>query len=193
MCLFVCWFVCLFVCLGFIVPLENFSLIWSHHLRRRVANFDLCSALMDIEQWGFSGASVYNGHPRGLVTLIPIAERLAVELSLPVYQLDMSWLGFEHPTFRLRGERSNRLRHRRVRKNKFRCKCSFFCHWRSSQMFLKNVFLLFVKAHSFIKMIKQTLPSVPELNTVSRILSKSHGYAIHHLWNIYWYVHIKPE
>ena len=29
--------------------------------------------------------SVYNGHHRGPVTLTPIAERLAVELSLPVY------------------------------------------------------------------------------------------------------------
>ena len=30
------------------------------------------------------GASVYNGHLRGPVTLTPIAERLAVDLSLPV-------------------------------------------------------------------------------------------------------------
>ena len=31
------------------------------------------------------GESVYNGHLRGSVTLTPIAERLAVELSLPVF------------------------------------------------------------------------------------------------------------
>ena len=45
----------MFVCfLEFIVPLENFSLIWRrHHCRRRAANFALCSALMAIEQWGF--------------------------------------------------------------------------------------------------------------------------------------------
>ena len=65
----------LFVCLfGVIVPLENFSLIWRrHHYRWRAANFDLCSALVTIEQWGFlsvthllwHGASVYNGHLRG--------------------------------------------------------------------------------------------------------------------------------
>ena len=75
------------ICL-FIVPLENFSLKWL-----KVSNFDLCSALMAIEQWGFlsvphllwHGASVYNGHLRGPVTLTPIAERLAVELSLPVF------------------------------------------------------------------------------------------------------------
>ena len=48
---------------------------------------------MAIEQWGFlsvphllwHGASVYNGHLWGPVTLTPIAERLAVELSLPVF------------------------------------------------------------------------------------------------------------
>ena len=89
-----CLFVCLFVCLGFIVPLENFSLVCRHHhYRWRSANFDLCSALMAIEQWGFfsvpyllwHGESVYYGHLRGPVTLKPIAERLAVELSLPVF------------------------------------------------------------------------------------------------------------
>ena len=64
---------CLFVCLELTVPLENFLLIWRrHHCRWRAANFDLCSALMAIEQWGFfsvphllwHGASVYNGHFR---------------------------------------------------------------------------------------------------------------------------------
>ena len=84
---------CLFVCLGFIVPLENFSPIWRrHHYRWRAANFDLCSALMAIEQWGFisvphlllHGAYVYNGHLRRPVTLTPFAERFAVELPLPV-------------------------------------------------------------------------------------------------------------
>ena len=65
-------------CLGFFVSLENFSLIWRcYHCRRSAANFDLCSALMAIEQWGFLsvphllwyGASVYNGHLRRPVTL----------------------------------------------------------------------------------------------------------------------------
>ena len=90
----------LFVCLEFIVPLEIFSLIWRrHHCRWRAVNFDLRSALMAIEQWGFSnvphllrhGPTVYNGHRRGPVTLTPVAERLAVELSLPVfYDLGLS-------------------------------------------------------------------------------------------------------
>ena len=78
-----------FVCLGFFVPLESFSLI---RRRWRAANFDLCSALMVTEQWGFfsvpyplwHGAFVYNGHLRGPATLTPFAERLAMELSPPV-------------------------------------------------------------------------------------------------------------
>ena len=59
-------FDCLFVCLGSIVPVENFSLIWrSHHYRWRAANFDLCSALMAIEQWEFFSVShlLWHGHP----------------------------------------------------------------------------------------------------------------------------------
>ena len=80
-----------------LVPLENFSLIWRrHHCRWRAAIFDLCSALMAIEQWGFLNVphllrhvpTVYNGHLRGSVTLTPDAERdaerLAVNLSLSV-------------------------------------------------------------------------------------------------------------
>ena len=42
------------VCMGFFVPLQNISLIWRNHLYCwKAANFDLCSALMAIEQWGF--------------------------------------------------------------------------------------------------------------------------------------------
>ena len=57
----------LIVCVRFIVPLENFSPIWRcHHYRWRAANFDLCSALMAIEQWGFFltfHTSCDTGHP----------------------------------------------------------------------------------------------------------------------------------
>ena len=121
-CLFVwlfvrCFFLCLFlfVCLFVFVPLENFSNLWRrHHDRRRASSFDLCSALMTIEQWGFfsvsyllwHGASVYNGHIHP-VTLTTIVERLPVELSLPFLRLGLSRLRFEHKTFPLRGERSN--------------------------------------------------------------------------------------
>ena len=88
----ICTFVCLFGCVEFIVPLKNFSLIWRrHHCRLKAANFDLCSALMAIEQWGFfnvphllwHGSTLYNDHLRGPVTVTPVAERLAVELSPP--------------------------------------------------------------------------------------------------------------
>ena len=67
---------------------------------------DLCSALMVNKHWGFFSVphllwhrtSIYNGHLRGPVTLTPIAERLAVELSLTcVKYLSLSRLGFEHP------------------------------------------------------------------------------------------------
>ena len=58
--------------------------------------------------------AVYNGHLREPVTLTPVAERLTVELSQSVLTtLSLSRLGFEHPIFRLRGERFNPLRHRR--------------------------------------------------------------------------------
>ena len=81
---------CLF---GVYRPTQNFSLIWRRNYDWwRAANFDLCSALMAIEQWGFfnvrnllrHGHTVYNGHLRGPVTLAHVAEPLAVELSLPV-------------------------------------------------------------------------------------------------------------
>ena len=77
---------CLLFCLEFFIPLENFSLIWRrHHCRWKAANFDLCSALIAIEQWGFfsvphillwHGASIYYGHLRGPVTLTHYAERM---------------------------------------------------------------------------------------------------------------------
>ena len=55
-------FVCLYVYLQFIVPLENFSLIWRrHHCRWRAADFDLCSALIAIEQWGFFNVPHWHG------------------------------------------------------------------------------------------------------------------------------------
>ena len=90
------WIICimcvfiLFSFVWFVVPLENFSLIWRHHhCHRRAANFDLCSTLMANEQWWFfsvphrlwRGASVYNGHLLGPVTLTPFA----VELLLPLF------------------------------------------------------------------------------------------------------------
>ena len=111
----------IFVCLvvwSFSSTLENFHLYGDVTITGDVL---LCSALMAYKQWGFfsvphllwHGASVYNGYLRGPMTLTPIAERLAVELSLPVFTT-LSRLGFGHPTFRLRGQRSDPMRHRRT-------------------------------------------------------------------------------
>ena len=108
-------YTCLFVCLEFLVPLENFSLIWRRHHCRAV-NFDLCSPLMAIEQWGFfsmphllwHGASVTRDTPP---PLMPPFGSGAVTTCFN--DLGLSRLGFEHPTFRLQVERFNPLRHRR--------------------------------------------------------------------------------
>ena len=89
----------------------------THNCRWRAANSDLCLAPMAIEQWGFfsvphllrHGASVYNGHLRGSVTLTFSSGAVTICF----YDLGLLRLKFEHPTFRLRGERSNPLRHRR--------------------------------------------------------------------------------
>ena len=112
------WSWLIFVCLcGIFVPLENFSLIWRrHNYRRRASIFDLCSALMVIEQWGFysvphllwHGSPVYYGYFRGPVTPTSVAKCLAVELSLLVLSTQV-----KQPTYRMRGERSIRLRRRR--------------------------------------------------------------------------------
>ena len=84
------FFVCLF---GVFRPTrELFTHLDTSPLPVTIVNFDLCPALMAIEQLGFfslphllwHGASVYNGYLRGPVTLRPIAEPLAVELSLSV-------------------------------------------------------------------------------------------------------------
>ena len=97
----------LFVCLVFFVPLENLSLIWRrHHYRWRGANFELCLALMAIEQWGFfnvphplwHGASLYNGHLRGPVKHT-YCRALAEQLSLPVFtQVCRGWDSTSQPS-----------------------------------------------------------------------------------------------
>ena len=71
----------------------GFSLIWRRpHYVWRATNFDLCSALMSIERWGFHKPAtptvtrgILNDNLRGPVTLTPVAERFAVGLSLPVF------------------------------------------------------------------------------------------------------------
>ena len=103
----------LFVCLGF---------LWKrHHYRWRIANFDLCSALIAIEQWGFfsvphllwQGASVYHGLLRGPVIHTYCRAFSTGAVTTRFYDLGLSRLGFEHQTFCLRDQRSNPLHHRR--------------------------------------------------------------------------------
>ena len=75
-----------------------------HHYRWRASNVDMCSALMANVQCGFfnephllwHGASFYNGHLRGSVTLLSVAERLAVDQLFN--DLSLSRLGFKHPS-----------------------------------------------------------------------------------------------
>ena len=53
---------------------QTTTYIESSPLSVKAANVDICLALMSIELWGFFS-----------VTLTPIAERLAIELSLPAF------------------------------------------------------------------------------------------------------------
>ena len=89
------------------------------------SNFDLCSVLMAIEQWGFysvphllwHGASVYM-----VISEDPWHSYLLPRLSSGAVttcfnDLGLSRLGFEHPTFRLWGERSKSQCHRRGHPN----------------------------------------------------------------------------
>ena len=56
----------------------------------------------------------YNGHLRGPVTLKPYCRAFGRgAVSTCFYDFGLSRLGFEHPTFRLGGERSYRLHERR--------------------------------------------------------------------------------
>ena len=82
--LYLCLFVCLF---GVFRHFDNFPPLWRrYHYHWRAANyFDLYSASIATEQWGFfnvthllwRGSNLYNCQFRGPVTLSPIAERLA--------------------------------------------------------------------------------------------------------------------
>ena len=76
--------------------LRIFHSYWDVTITGMATNFDLCSAYCHrtvrpgslachtyIVLWHWP--SIYNGHLRGHVTLTPISERLAVELSLPVF------------------------------------------------------------------------------------------------------------
>ena len=87
---------------------------------------------MAIEQWGFfsmphilwHGTSVNNGHLRGHSHLL---QSVLHETAFTWFNdLDLSRVGFEHPSFRLPSERSNRLRHRRANRRYITNNCLIF-------------------------------------------------------------------
>ena len=80
--------VCLFDCFS-----SHFRIFHSygdhHHFRWRAANLIYARHSWSLNKYLphllWHGASVYSDHHRGPVTLTPVAERLAVELSRPVF------------------------------------------------------------------------------------------------------------
>ena len=89
----------LFACLGFLAPIENFLLacyliITGEGLQTLTYTRH---ASMVIEQWEFFSVShllwqeisVYNSSLRGPMTQTPVAERIAEELTLPVFSIQV--------------------------------------------------------------------------------------------------------
>ena len=91
-----CTNVSCFVCLRFYVPLENVEFKWRRdHYQWSVANFELCTALIAIEQWSLTKffswpnvlwhrASVYNNYLREPVKLTLVVQRVAACHNLSV-------------------------------------------------------------------------------------------------------------
>ena len=85
---------------GLIISLHKMVCRWLFHcifaMRLKMMVFKRAHLL-------WNTTSVDNGHLRGPLTLTPVAERLAVELSLPFLATSgLSRLGFEHQTFLIR-------------------------------------------------------------------------------------------
>ena len=98
-------FHCLFVV--FRPTREFFNHMETLYLSAKGFEFELCSALIAIEQWWFFSVpplwhedSVYNGHLRGPETPKSNAELLAVELSLPVFTTKVyrGWVSDTQPS-----------------------------------------------------------------------------------------------
>ena len=125
------------VCFGFFVPPDYYHSYWCHYYRWRAAHFNLhvCSALVAIEQCGFFSEAHLLWHPfRMVISEDPwhtYCRAFGSEaLTTCFHDLGLSRLGFENPTFRLRGECSNRLRLHRgfttKKKNTWESDESFF-------------------------------------------------------------------
>ena len=106
--------------LGDSLQIWNFSLIWVRHNYRCRATDCPILITRGLCEWGFfslqqllwHGAFVYNAHsgPRDTRTYCRAFGSGTVTTCF-FYDLGLSRLRFEHPTFRLRGERSNPLCH----------------------------------------------------------------------------------
>ena len=102
---------CLFVFWGVNRPTRYF-LRRRHHYQWRAATFDLCSAFTAIEQWPFfcmphllwHRTSNYDSQFRGRAYYLAFSSGAVTTF---FNGLGLSHQGFEHPTFCLRGERSN--------------------------------------------------------------------------------------
>ena len=104
----------------FFVQLEKFSLIWRrHHYRWRAAYarhslplssgifFSACHTYYDTEHPFIMVIFEDQWHSQLLSSVISGA------VTTCFYDFGLLRLGFDYPNFRMRGERSNRLRHRR--------------------------------------------------------------------------------
>ena len=130
----ICWpdkswslFVCLFVCLACFAPLENFSLIKRRqHYREGLHILSYARHSWPLNSGGSLACHTYcdTGRPFIMVIsndswhshLLPSVMHLSCNCLLGLIRL-----GFEHLTFRMWGERSNLLRHRRGQILKLTC------------------------------------------------------------------------
>ena len=120
-------FVCLFVCLACFAPLENFSLIKRRqHYREGLHILSYARHSWPLNSGGSLACHTYcdTGRPFIMVIsndswhshLLPSVMHLSCNCLLGLIRL-----GFEHLTFRMWGERSNLLRHRRGQILKLTC------------------------------------------------------------------------
>ena len=112
----------IFFCLGFIVPLENlytYILIWRRH--QYGEGLQILTYARHSWREGFLACRTYcdTGHPFIMVIsydpwhLTCCRAFSSVAVTTCFKDSGVSRPGFEHPTFRLRGQRSNPLRHHR--------------------------------------------------------------------------------
>ena len=108
----------------------NLLLIWRrHHYRWRHANFDLCSALVVIEQWGSLTCHGFCDTRHPFIMVIsedPWHSHFCRAFSSGavttfLYDFDLLRLGFEHPSFCLRIHRSNPLQVPSIGQNSLFC------------------------------------------------------------------------